>query len=415
MSMGKITQGDFDGISNSQVTRSATTRRYGFGDMAKLCFLASFLVKPFYFQASGSLQIADILVLLSFAFCFAEQGLGFKIRTIDFSITAFVFFVVAIDALYCAIMQDASFLLYSSYYVFNLMVIMLARSLFERSSGLLRAFMWVLFVDMLVQVASYLLGFGKWDSETRFNGTFNDPNQMAYYMLTSLAVISVIRKRFGEKLFGLWDLVSLFCIIVSASTGMMLGYVLLEVVKICVVFTGKGRIILAGFVFLSSLLVFSGGLSVILSTAMGDTSSYQRIVEKLGKISFSISDVTYSNSIIGDRCLDKVVMYPEYILFGAGEGVWTRFAGAIPNECHSTFMGILFYYGVIPFCFLMKWIADNFRKADRASCLMVLAVMIEAFFLANQRQPLFWLSIELLGLEPRKQAADNMTRTRKEA
>lgn len=422
--MTKIVRSDFDGIGENLLTRFNVMRRFGFGDMAKLCFLASFLIKPFYFQASGSLQIADVLMLLSFGLRLVEQGLSFKIRTIDFSITVFVFCVVVIDAAYCAIMQDASFLLYASYYVFNLMVIMLASSLIEESSGLLRAFMWVLFADMLVQVASYFLGFGKWDSDTRFNGTFNDPNQMAYFMLTALAVISVIRKRLGETLFGIWDLVSLFCIIISASTGMMLGYVLLEVIKVCTVFRGRRRIALIGVAFLFSLFVFSGGLTALLSVAMGNTSSYQRIVEKLGKISFSISDVSYSNSIIGDRCLDKVVMYPEYVLLGAGEGVWARFVGAIPNECHSTFVGILFYYGVIPFCFLLKWVVDNFRKADRAGLFMVLAVMIEALFLANQRQPLFWISIELLGLSTSSsteagsrqlQIADNTTRTKQEA
>lgn len=67
-------------------------------------------------------------------------------------------------------------------------------------------------------------------------------------------------------------------------------------------------------------------------------------------IGFGEGKTDFSNSIIADRQLDKLLLYPEKMLYGAGQGAFERFTRASgTNEVHSTLPGILFYYGAVPF------------------------------------------------------------------
>lgn len=49
------------------------------------------------------------------------------------------------------------------------------------------------------------------------------------------------------------------------------------------------------------------------------------------------------------RGYDRICKYPEYLLFGAGEGAHYRFAekSLFLGEIHSSWAGVLFYYGII--------------------------------------------------------------------
>lgn len=97
------------------------------------------------------------------------------------------------------------------------------------------------------------------------------------------------------------------------------------------------------------------------------------------------------------------MIYPEKILYGAGEGFWDRFELAYAtNEIHSTVLGILFYYGVGPFVLLAIWVILNLRQCSFRSrtLLFYLPLLFECFFLANQRQPLLWMLIVLASVSP---------------
>lgn len=119
-------------------------------------------------------------------------------------------------------------------------------------------------------------------------------------------------------------------------------------------------------------------------------------------IGFGEGKTDFSNSIIADRRLDKLLLYPEKMLYGAGQGAFERFTRASgTNEVHSTLPGILFYYGAVPFSILVLWIVSSY-KGGRLRWDIWLeygAFFIESCLLANQRQPLFWMVIMLASLE----------------
>lgn len=61
------------------------------------------------------------------------------------------------------------------------------------------------------------------------------------------------------------------------------------------------------------------------------------------------------------RGYDRITLYPEYILYGAGEMANKRFVKSYQQlEMHSAFGTILFSYGIIGFSFL-KILISNYK------------------------------------------------------
>ena len=90
------------------------------------------------------------------------------------------------------------------------------------------------------------------------------------------------------------------------------------------------------------------------------------------------------------------------MLYGAGQGDFYRFDKAISaNEIHSSFPGMLFYYGIIPFAILLYWVFRNFSAGRNNPYVLLcyLAYFAETFTLTNQRQPLFWMIIVFASLK----------------
>ena len=66
--------------------------------------------------------------------------------------------------------------------------------------------------------------------------------------------------------------------------------------------------------------------------------------------------------MLSDRGMDRVALYPRYLLLGAGEGNFNRFLKAAQqNEIHCSFLNIWFRYGVIPNVLLLLL---YFRKKE---------------------------------------------------
>ncbi len=65
---------------------------------------------------------------------------------------------------------------------------------------------------------------------------------------------------------------------------------------------------------------------------------------------------------------------------------------------HSTMIALCYYYGIMPYALFLKWLSDNLRDIPRRSVGVFIALILEAFTLANHRQPLFWTMFVMGGL-----------------
>jgi hypothetical protein len=54
-----------------------------------------------------------------------------------------------------------------------------------------------------------------------------------------------------------------------------------------------------------------------------------------------------SDDSLAGRGYDRFWRFPEYLIFGAGEGDFQRFAGMYDVEIHSTLGSLVFSYGIV--------------------------------------------------------------------
>lgn len=381
-------------------------RSISFIDVSRFFFYLFFLIKPFYLLTSGSLQIGDLCLGLSFICYLLHYGLDLRIERVDFPLIAFVSAVTIINSMYSVIYGSKSIAFTSLYYVFNLMAVLLFRNLGE-SSRVVRNVVKLLRFSLIIQAFIYFLHMGRWYSESqRYMGTFNDPNQFGVYVLFSLLMIRSI-ERYEQE--GSWigdDILAIGLISLTASTGMFLG---LAAYYIC--HTGllykEGKLdkdkslrftLLVACILIGLLLcyVYSGYL-------YSRFYIIRRVVSKARVIFLHTPSSTTSIADLGffrDRGLTKVFYYPEYLLFGSGEGLYTRFSEIHSNiELHSTFLGFCFYYGVFPFSFFLYWLFRNLKGMDSCgSWVEIVPLLVESFTLANHRQPLFWMLLIMTSL-----------------
>jgi len=97
---------------------------------------------------------------------------------------------------------------------------------------------------------------------------------------------------------------------------------------------------------------------------------------------------------LGGRGYERILNYPEYLLFGAGEGEYTRFGEQI--ELHSTFFNILFSYGIIGLSFFLIAIRAIIKKASKQVVFLLIILVLYTLAHMTLRSPLFWLSLLLM-------------------
>ena len=378
-------------------------------DISHFLFLFFWVMKPLYFGPSGTMQISDFIFVLSFiAWIFCHKG-NISIDKKDLPLLAFVFATLIINGIYAALYGEISFVLSTAYYVYNLAVVVVMRD-FIRNKLFLKALLWASAFNLMMELAVLFLGMGRYTWEMyRFMGTFNDPNQFSFSMFTSFLIVYLLSSYFKDLeksrrkavvliVFAL----AFFFIFRGSSTGMLLGiatfsllfaftFISSERTPLFMFLKVLAIIMLAAVVVYVLLAGFSSGN--INGSVESDSFLIVRLFEKADKV-----EGGGLMALIDERGIDKLFTNPLYLLFGAGEGGLWRFPGS-EFEIHSTLLGILFYYGILPFILLMSWFKNNLKNVSRMAIPVFLALLFESFTLANQRQPALWVILVLGSLE----------------
>ena len=374
-------------------------------------FLAGVFLKQFYIFRSGSFQIGDAMLMLSMLMLlFVRDRDHVKAKRQDFWLIAFVACTVLINGIYVVIYgfsytADFHFHMSILNYIYVLLVALVFRQFCEDTVFLGRL-RWVLQAAVLFQFVVCVLNLRPRYADVRFVGTFNDPNQCAFYLMSAFFLIYLISRITGKGIPWIWYVPAFYCIIETSSTGMMLGLIVfLGLAVLLLVFgksakTGIALVVLAAVIFSTGVLVVTDRIR--LADDYQETLMYQRFMGKLA--SFGIedggSDELEMQRFVEDRSLEKLVKYPEKIFFGAGEGYYERLPASessIRQELHSSILGPLFYYGVIPCAMWFLWTAIQLKGIKRELWSVYLALIVECFTLVNNRQPFFWMIFVLAG------------------
>lgn len=391
-------------ISNSRLRE--TRQEYKIPKLLQYLFLTYILLKPFYIFESGSFQPSDVVFMLSFFVFLYYNGFANLIHCkFDYILCIFVLFTLVINLFYFLIYRNTEFVYSFLYYLFNLMLVLVARVLLM-SREFIRKLFWVCRICLYLQVIIFFLGLGKYYIDVngiteRYLGTFNDPNQLAFYMYALLMVMFMIEKFYNIKCqVNILDYAAfLFILYHTASLGMLLAFVIFILSYFIVLLvspmferdTKRRKQMFYGLITLFLLVVIFIIFKDQIIAFFKDSQLFERLIVK-EKYSATIVDSNYSNRTIWqDRNIDKLYIYPQYNIFGAGQGYFSRFyLSNSSGEIHSTLLSILFCYGIIPTSLFVLWIWKNIRKTVYFIPVF-LSLAAESFILLNQRQPLFWM------------------------
>ena len=368
--------------------------------MIEALFYAYWILMPFYFRDSGNMQISHSILALAFVLFFAiraSKNINLFSK-IDIKLVFFVVFVFAINSLYFLLFrQDPFFLRSSMFYLFNLLLVVLFRELVSKKKNFTKNLFFLCRFNLIVQTAIYfwgretILGMNIWWGGRvglRYIGTLNDPNQFGLFILFTFMIMNVISvsNKYNVKLKIIDYAMVTFLVFQSASFGMFLGTSTLMATALFFQVPKRKLPLIFGSIAIGAVVtIFVFNINV-----------YESFM--LERIEQRFEDSTLYETFISffeDRALDRIYLYPQYFIFGSGEGAHDRFFYR-PAEMHSTILSLAFYYGIIPFVILLSWVRDNIRGLNIKELPIILSMFAASFTILAQRQPFIWLILVLI-------------------
>lgn len=348
-------------------------------------FFLSILFSQFYVFQSGYPQPYNITLLL---FCFLivyknkssvlESGLV-GLTPILFS---FAIYVLIVNATASVTYKSLSFNFFSIQLTYNLLVFFSVFAFMQKQTGSVMAYVYAFFISALSLSIFWITGWGRYDfsapipgggSVVRYNGFFNDPNQMAFWSLCGLAATALLTAA-RPRIKVIILVVSVSLIALSISRSALLG----------MIFTASGILIsLLNFknraMFLTSKK-FLIGISLLVITLLFLAWS-SSMLDRFIMINFSAEAAA--------RGFDRLLTHPQYLLFGAGQGLDQRFESIF--EVHSTWIGFLFYYGIIGFSLFSWFVFSLMRQLDWPQRLIASGPFIYGLTTFGARSTMFWI------------------------
>lgn len=341
--------------------------------LLEVYFFFFLLLSQFYFYSSGTPQPAHwigVIMAASIVYFFNDK---LYIRgDIFFPLILFFLYSTIVNLAWSIWYSNVIFLRDSIFIMYNLtifatLLIWMSKSL-DRSKIILSS----CFISLMSLFLIWLLEFGRYNFYPRYNGFFNDPNQMAFWVLC----------------------VSAICVLLSKSQAIRISVLFGTVFLVALTLSRSGLLGLFPFV-LGSLLVIFSQYSVLKKMAIGVAFfvsiftlyrfGYVGFVSLLFE-RFKTTDF-FSHAEI--RGYSRIMEDPFYLLFGAGKGMDFRFATEL--EIHSTWAGLLFYYGFFGIGLILLTLFMIITRLSIAEKLIFLAPLTFGFGTYGFRSPIFWV------------------------
>lgn len=333
---------------------------------------------PLYVMPSGLPQPGDALVFLlaPAALLSRSRRLERSARAILRPLVWFTIWVAIVDYGWALVLWKwdrlKDFVIHPFFYVFNVVLFWAGLVIARRNrAAFLRVTTYTVYVSIFLQfAASFLFGGGGY----RVTGFFNSPNQLGYFALLAACLFALTQRPLGipRWVAGLGITFCAYLSVLSASRSALAGIAILLFILLL---ANPRTIIIASLAAIAVTTV--GGP---LATAINNAEERSQALSRHG---------TFSE----ERGYDRIWKNPEYLITGAGEGEYQRFAkpGELGRELHSSFGSVLFAYGIIGACMFFVFLArvakgTSFR--DKA----ILAAGL-SFALAHQglRFTMFWV------------------------
>lgn len=383
------------------ITTNALKFTYGsWMNMQNIFLLLFILLRPFYVRMSGHVQPADGLLMAYFLCTLVKDIKAHKLVSNlrrDVFLYVFLLSAIGINLIYFLYVPNKRFLMSSLYLLYMGIVVYSYHSGINRK--LIDQIRYVLYAGIIIQFLMWAFGVGNvfyetWEEgATRYMGSFTDPNQLGFFVFIVITYAYLTKNRKVDYvLFPVSLVLGIYLVLLSKSLAVLLGIsVLLALIVIRFLFEKCkiNRIILA-----SGLVLLTLG-TVRYFTPSRDFSIENVEYTTVNRIRYKMHTLIYADGIqyvLRERAAEKILTYPEYFAYGAGEGNYERYYPDPVNEIHSSFINLFYSYGIIPFSFLVIWLYKGLRNINRTVVICLITILVESTFLVNYRQALFWIT-----------------------
>lgn len=247
----------------------------------------------------------------------------------------FALYVCIVNSAWMAILASYKPLLFASFQIYNLALVYFICCVASKDFYTFARYTRWGFLLANVAIITSILYSGV-SSASRESGLFNNPNQLAFFCLSTCLCFYVMEK-----------------VSIGASfwNRAMIGFSCF----ICILTLSRAGLVACGLVFISSLLdggrKFSRGLVIFaIGILLGFFVLSTGLLDKI-EARNNQTNVVFEDQYQG-RGYDRIEGNPEYILLGAGEGEYRRFSGLLASmggEMHSSVGTLIFSYGLIGF------------------------------------------------------------------
>lgn len=348
------------------------------------------LLSPVYIFSKGLPQPADYLLFFCgfpalFVAMIRHRGGLSKVFLFGM---LFAVLTLAINLIHFSFLQNDRLLKHSIYYIFNFSAFYYTLIMFKQSPETMNRLIYIAVAASIVFQFIYAPLFGTVEL-FRNTGTFNNPNQLAYWCILSACILIVIKR---DQPFTLLDL-ALFAMLFYlqslslSKAGLIVSALLLPIIVFLPNMPNFGKI-----------LALIGILAFIITQVIDPQTLGQKLtqVEQLSAVADRINNIgTESDDSASGRGYDRIIKYPHYILYGAGEGAFSRF-GVGAQEIHSGLGTLLFSYGISGFIFFLMFVYAVFYRVPRQYYLLLGLVFLFGIPHQNIRFTYFWVFLGIV-------------------
>ncbi len=364
-------------------------------------YVMYFVLRPFYFWSSGLPQIADLVLLLIFALYSVRSNLKFRLahKTNLFILSGFVFvsYVTCVNLVGMTIMNSPAILAQSFFYLFNFLAALMTVLIYGHYKGdLLKLTNKALVLSVFIQIGLFFVTGGF--TGARSTISFNNPNQLGRYaLMTACFQIHLSGKvpiSSTSLVLGLGSCAIL--VIVSLSVGAIVSYFVLVGLSLLIsLVKSQGKRQVAAFVICLFLVVV---FICIETLSIYEIKGESTVMESLANRAQAAQEK--ARRMVTERGYDRIVRYPEYLVFGAAEGEYASRFGET-KELHSTLGNILVSYGIIGLFLFSTFVYLALKNDNFKSWHIVFAVVLIYGLVHNGiRDTMLWIFLALVSLGP---------------
>lgn len=345
--------------------------------------------KPFYFWSSGLPQVADgfLLILIGHtALSRKSHGISPWSHPVTILTALFAYWSTLVNLTAAiAVGSVSSFMLASAMNIYNAAVVVTVFILIVvYQKGMIRALYFGAIGSIGLQALMLASGVAA-GGAVRAAGTFNNPNQLAFHALLILSIVLVSHHLIAPRM-SLTMIAVVFAIGCALASLSRSGLIAIGVVLLGAALWPPGtRSDRRKFRALCALglvpIAVVAGASDFIRSSQWFHTAYARAT-KLEPLGFETN-----------RGYDRITNYPEYWIFGAGDGAYVRFG---PHEFHSTLGNVQLSYGAIGLTIYIAILWVALRRGGFISAYVLLGTVVYGLAHNGLRSSVAWILVVLL-------------------